>query len=98
MLITMQTSSLAVDRTDEAMWMTLAVDELGIIPLPRNTGSSFFELSNIFPAVQLGHAVPDGVVAKLRHFTGHTYSTRILPREMSPIVTPAEITRMMAET
>ncbi|MBN2151743.1 MAG: hypothetical protein JW839_09875 [Candidatus Lokiarchaeota archaeon] len=81
-----------------AMWMALAVDELGVVPLPRKTGGSFFELSNIFPAVQLGYAVPDGVVARLRAFPGPAYSRRIVPREMNRLVTPAEITAMLAET
>lgn len=81
-----------------AMWMTLAVDELGVVPLPRKTGSSFFELSNIFPAVQLGHAVPDGVAANFRHFPGPRHSTRVVPREMNRLVEPAEITMMLADT
>jgi len=63
------------------IWIALATENLATAPLPRAAGASFFELSNIFPAVQVGHAVPDGVLLDLSTFTGSRFLQKTVPSD-----------------
>ncbi|MEX2680045.1 MAG: hypothetical protein Q6373_000465 [Candidatus Sigynarchaeota archaeon] len=65
------------------IWIALATENLATAPLPRAAGASFFELSNVFPAVQVGHAVPDGVLQDLNTFTGSRFMQKTVPCDPS---------------
>jgi hypothetical protein len=79
------------------MWIALALDNATTAPLPRKTGAGYSELSNILPAVQVGHAVSDDVISDLEMFQGGRYITRTVPSNLGLFSKKYHVTAMIAE-
>lgn len=79
------------------MWITLAINDLNDAPLPRKNGTSYFELSNIFPAVQLGHASIDSVIERLNCFEKSRFLERKVPSSLDFVSKEYKITMWLDE-
>ncbi len=79
------------------IWIALALDDASVAPLPRKTHPMYFELSNIFNAVQLGHAVPAVVKDALSSFSGPRHLVRHVPQDNSLLSFTYTVTMTLKE-
>jgi hypothetical protein len=75
------------------MWIALLIDDLEKAPLPKGYD---FEMSNIFPAVQMGHSIPSGdILREFTTFSGSRFLERRVPSDISNIGTEYKVTAML---
>ncbi|MGV9197826.1 MAG: hypothetical protein ACOC4M_03155 [Promethearchaeia archaeon] len=75
-----------------SIWIALAIDDLDNAPLPLTNGVSYFEISNIFPALQLGYCVIDSVIEKLTSFDKSRFIEKWVPSSLDYISKEYKVT------
>ena len=84
-------------NTIASIWIALAIDDLNNAPLPLTNGESYFEISNIFPAVQLGHCKIDSVIEKLTSFEKSRFIEKLVPSSLDYISKEYKVTAWIDE-
>lgn len=77
------------------IWIALAIDDVADAPLPDVLIDTYKygELNFIFPAVIVGHSIPDaGIVERFRSITEPRYLERWLPTDISGLKNPYRVT------